>query len=132
VTVADQESVHLPLGLLGFEDQKRYVLLANPDEAPFMWLQMLDDPTRAFLVIAASALPGDYRPELSPEDVEFLGLPGPQDALVLNIVTLRGQGEATVNLKGPIVLNRQTLVGRQVIPVNAGKFPTQHPLRTAP
>jgi len=41
---------------------------------------------------------------------------------------LRNAGQATINLKGPIVINRRTWIGKQVIPVNAAQYPTQHPL----
>jgi flagellar assembly factor FliW len=47
---------------------------------------------------------------------------------VLNIVTLAQDGRATINLKGPIVINRKTLVARQVVPVNALHFNLHHPL----
>lgn len=73
----------------------------------------------------------DYRPDISNEDAEYLGLNDPADALVVNIVTLRGKSGATVNLKGPIVINRHTLVGKQVIPNNAAKFALNHPLSVA-
>jgi flagellar assembly factor FliW len=46
----------------------------------------------------------------------------------MNIVTLRNQGPSTVNLKGPIVVNRCTRIAKQVIPLNAGLYPLQHPL----
>src|SRR5262245_23955366 len=76
----------LPLGLLGFEKFKRYVLLGSPEEAPFLWLRMVDDPNLAFLVVSPSILTNDYEPDLSDEDVQFLGLQNPEDALVFNIV----------------------------------------------
>ncbi|MBI3416697.1 MAG: flagellar assembly protein FliW [Verrucomicrobia bacterium] len=120
--------IHLPLGLLGFEKIKKYVLLADPEEAPFLWLQVMDDPNLAFLVLFPLTIIPDYHPDISAEDAEFLGLEEPADALVFNIVTLRPQGKATVNLKGPIVLNRRTLMGKQVIPVNAAEYSLQHPL----
>lgn len=129
---AKAESViELPLGLLGFEHVKRYFLLADPDEEPFMRLQMAERPNQAFLVVQPRAVVADYQPDLAPEDVEFLGLRQPEDALVLNIVTLREDGRVTVNLKGPIVLNRHTLVGKQVIPLNATSLAVQHPIGPA-
>jgi flagellar assembly factor FliW len=60
--------------------------------------------------------------------VRFLGLEGPEDALIVNIVTVSGPKQATVNLKGPIVLNRRTLTAKQVIPVNSPDFSVAHPL----
>jgi flagellar assembly factor FliW len=120
-----RDVIRLPLGLLGFEHVKNYVLLTNSQEEPFMWLQMLEDAKHAFLVVSPSNVVPDYRPDINEQDVEFLGLNGPEDAVIVNIVTLR-QGRATVNLKGPIVINRHTMVGKQVIPNNAQRFNVRH------
>lgn len=125
---ADPAVLNLPFGLLGFEECKSYLVLRNPDEQPFMWLQMTDGPKQAFLVVPPSAVVADYQPELSSEDVSFLRLESPDDAIIVNIVTLRGGTSSTVNLKGPIVFNRHTRIGKQVIPLNASRFTLQHPL----
>ena len=126
--VNGQKVIELPFGLLGFERVKNYVLLSSQQEEPFMWLQMVDNAPQAFLVVSPFLVMPDYRPDISPEDAEFLGLASPSDAFVVNIVTLRDKGQATVNLKGPIVVNRRTLVGKQVIPNNAADYTLQHPL----
>jgi flagellar assembly factor FliW len=123
--------VHLPLGLLGFEHVKQYRLVADPKEAPFMWLIKHDDPNHTFLVISPFEVAPDYQPNISEEDVNFLGLQRPADALLLNIVTLRNAEHATVNLKGPVVFNRHTLIGKQVIPLNAAQYTLQHPLTSS-
>lgn len=128
LTVREENIIKLPLGLLGFEEYKKFVLLAHPDEAPFLWLQVIDEPELAFLVVAPTVVTDDYEPELSDEDVKSLDLRTSEDAMLFNIVTLRGEDNATVNLKGPIVVNRRTLQGKQVIPVNAGDLPVSHPL----
>lgn len=128
VQVTPDSIIELPLGLLGFEGIKKYVLLSNPGEEPFLWLQMMEAPNHSFLVVPPSAVNPEYRPELSEDDVRFLGLAEPDDALVVNIVTIRVQGKSTVNLKGPLVVNRRTRIGKQVIPLNAGRYPLQHPL----
>jgi len=121
----------LPYGLLGFERVKNYSLLANPGENPFQWFQMLDDARHAFLVLPPGAAVSNYEPDLEDQDVQFLELNDPSDALVFGIVTMRGAGRATVNLKGPIVINRRTWVGKQVIPNNAAQYPVRHPLPVA-
>lgn len=122
--------IHLPLGLLGFEGIKRFVLLVNPEEAPFRWLQVLDDPNIAFIVISPFEVLPNYAPDISSDDVEFIGLKTPEDALVLNIVTLREGGKATMNLKGPIVINRHSLIGKQVVLNNAADYEVQYALPT--
>ena len=93
-----------------------------------MWFQMLEDAKHAFLVLPPGEVVSNYQPDLEKEDVEFLELESPADALILNIVTLRDAGQSTINLKGPIVINRRTWIGKQVIPSNAAQYPVRHPL----
>jgi flagellar assembly factor FliW len=123
-----ESTVRMPMGLLGFEAIKEYSLLADPAEEPFLWLQVPHDANLAFVVIAPQPLLPDYQPDISPEDLAFLGLASTADAAILSIVTVQGPNQATLNLKGPIVLNRRTLVAKQVIPTNASQFSVQHPL----
>lgn len=128
VATNGQTLIKLPYGLLGFERAKNYALLANPHEEPFLWLQMLDNGRKAFLVVSPFLVMPEYLPDIPADDVEFLGLADPSDALVYNICTLRGPGKATINLKGPIVINRHTLIGKQVIPNNAAQYGLCHTL----
>jgi flagellar assembly factor FliW len=123
--------IQLPLGLLGFERIKEYVWEESEDELPFRWLRAVQDPTLTFLVVSPFEVLSEYEPDVSEEDVSFLGLNMPMDALVLSIVTLRPGGRATANLKGPIILNRFTRRGKQVVLSNAADYPLQFPLPTA-
>jgi flagellar assembly factor FliW len=121
-------ALRLPAGLLGFEHMKDYLLIANPAEAPFHWLQVKDDATLAFVVIDPFLVAPDYQPDIPQSDVEALGLDQVADALLLNIVTVHGPAHATVNLKGPIVINRRTRTARQVVIANAARYSVQQPL----
>lgn len=123
--------IQLPYGLLGFERVHQYILLTRPEEEPFMRFQMVGEVKRAFLVVPPHFVLANYAPDLSELDVAFLELNDPAEAFVLNIVTMRAPGEATVNLKGPIVINRRTLIGKQIIPVNAAEYAIRHPLPVA-
>ena len=127
-TLPGESIIRLPYGLLGFERVKNYVLLTRPHEEPFMWLQMLDEARQAFLVVSPFLVLPGYQPDIAEGDVKFLELNDPADALLVNIVTLRDNGHATINLKGPLVINRHTMVGKQVIPNNAAQYSLHHPL----
>jgi flagellar assembly factor FliW len=129
--LGNETVVHLPSGLLGFEQIKKYVLVSDPAEEPFKWLQVPGDSSLAFLVISPFQAVPDYTPEIPDEDVRSIGLEDPQDALVLNIVTLRKNGRSTLNLKGPIVINRFSMIGKQVVIANAAEYSVQHPLPPA-
>lgn len=121
----------LPKGLLGFEQYTSFRVIGRADEAPFCWLQAVEDPTVSFLVVSPFEVLPEYRPSLSAEDNAFLELTGDTDAIYLNIVTLKPGGRATINLKGPIVINAGTRVGKQVVLANAARYSVQHPLPVA-
>jgi flagellar assembly factor FliW len=124
----EEQVLHLPLGLLGFEPIKEYLCVSRPEEAPFLWLQAIQDPTLTFLVISPFEVISEYHPDISEEDAAFLGLNSPDEALILAIVTLRRNGRATANLKGPLVVNRISGRAKQVVLANAGDYSLQHPL----
>jgi flagellar assembly factor FliW len=126
--VARRDAVRMPNGMLGFEQFKDYVLKANPDEHPFAWLQVQANSSLAFVVIDPFVALPDYQPDIPQADVEFLGLKQPDDALLLGIVTIHNEQRATVNLKGPIVVNRHTHTAKQVIIANASAYSVTHPL----
>lgn len=126
--VENENLVRMPHGLLGFEDQKEYVLLENPDEKPFVWLQSIKQNDLAFLLIPPDCIVDDYHPNISDQDVNTLGLSAPDDALIYNIVTVHTDGSFTANLKGPIVLNRFNLQAKQVVPENVSEFSLRHTL----
>ena len=121
-------NVRLPMGLLGFERLKDYLLISNPEEEPFGRLKAKGDTSIAFVVLNPFLIVPDYHPDIPQADVEFLGLKNSEDAMVLNIVTVHKQGQATMNLKGPVVINRHTGIGKQVVIANGADYSVQHPL----
>ncbi len=130
---ADAASGHLlklPKGLIGFPDHTSFELLYQPDQLPFRWLRLIGPDTVHFVVIEPNGIVPEYEPELFDEDAAALGLVDPGDALVLNIVSV-SHGEpvtATVNLVGPIIINRRTGIARQVVLSNHGRYNARHPL----
>jgi flagellar assembly factor FliW len=129
--MATANEVRLPMGLLGFEHLKDYLLVANPAEEPFLWLQVKDNGPLAFVVVNPFLVAPDYVPDLPQADADFLEIRDPEDALLFNIVTLHPAGPATVNLKGPIVINRHTGTGKQVVLANASEYDVHYPLPVA-
>jgi flagellar assembly factor FliW len=120
--------INLPLGLLGFEPTKQYALLANPAEQPFAWLKAEGESSLAFVVIDPFVVLPAYQPEIPEADADFLEIKVPADAVMLGIVTIHGPKQATMNLKGPIVINRHSHIGKQVIITNSAEYSVQHPL----
>ena len=121
----------LPHGLIGFADYTRADLLYQTDHLPFLWMKIhsaIDD--LHFIVIEPGGIVPGYEPEIFDGDAEQLDLRDPAEAMILNIVTLRRQNpvEATANLVGPLVVNRRTRIGRQLVISNYSRFSANHPI----
>jgi flagellar assembly factor FliW len=123
--------IDLPQGIIGFASYKRAELLYMPDHLPFLWMN-LQGPTDSlhFIVIEPGGIIPGYEPEIFDEDAEQLDLRAPSEAMILNIVTLRKQHpvEATVNLIGPLIVNRRTRLGRQLVISNYSRYSAHHAL----
>jgi flagellar assembly factor FliW len=121
----------LPQGLIGFADYSSAELLYLPEHLPYLWLK-LSGPRGPvnFVVIEPGGIIPDYELEIFDSDAEALGISDPTEAMILNIVTIQRQPplHATVNLAGPIVVNRRTRVGRQLIIANYSRYSTRHVL----
>ncbi len=123
----------LPKGLIGFPDETKFELLVNAEELPFMWIRAAERHELGFIVIEPAQILSDYLIEIADDDAASLDIESEDEALILNIVTLRNGEDiesATVNLVGPILLNRSTMEGKQVIVSNHMKFSTKHPILT--
>ncbi|MGH7944679.1 MAG: flagellar assembly protein FliW [Opitutaceae bacterium] len=120
----------LPQGIIGFADYKRAELLYLPDHLPFLWMKLKGPETLQFIVIEPGGIIPGYSPEIFDDDALQLDVRDPSEAMVLNIVTLLRQTpvEATVNLIGPIVINRRTCIGRQLVISNYSRYSAHHAL----
>lgn len=117
IEFATEDVVTLSDGLLGFEENTRYVVLQHGDGGPFRWLQSIEDANLAFLIVDPAYFVPEYAPLLENSQAQALGLTEGTPRLVYTIVTIpKGKPEEmTLNLAGPIVINAQTRMACQVI-----------------
>lgn len=130
---APLKNVRLLGGLIGFPEHTGFELLYHPDQLPFRWIRLLGAEPVDFVVIDPSGIVPDYELELFDEDAESLGIADASDAQVFNIVavTRTQPPTATVNLVGPIIVNRRTGVAKQVVLANHTRYSARYPLVTA-
>ena len=115
--------------MIGFADYSRAELLYLPDHLPFLWLNLSGRlGTVNFVVLEPGGLIPGYEVDMFDNDAEALGISDPAEAMILNIVTLQSQNplRPTVNLASPIVVNRKTRIGRQVIFANYSRYSARH------
>jgi flagellar assembly factor FliW len=122
--------VQLPFGLIGLPKLTTFALAPIENSWPFMSLNWMGNKRMNFVVIDPSGLIPGYGIELSDEDAESLQIESTEDAMVLNIVTVHSSRPQflTVNLIGPIVINRQTGIGKQIIIQNWNRYSSEYPL----
>ena len=127
IDVDERQRIEFPYGILGFEKLRQYVLLDAPQQ-PFYWLQALDLVEVAFVLINPVIFRPDYTVEVPPEELEEIGIDSPDKMVTFAIVTIpQNPAEMTANLQGPIIINKETRIGRQSISTNL-KWEVRHPV----
>ncbi len=115
----DQPVISFSCGLPGFPDAHRFALASlGNDLEPFCRLVCKDQLGVEFVAVPPEGLFRDYKVRVDDDTAAELEITGPDSMLVLNIVTLPTPGhndKPTINLLGPIIVNKQTLAARQVI-----------------
>jgi flagellar assembly factor FliW len=113
----DYVAIRFAAGLPGFPDVHDFhVGPWGPPGSPYLLLRAVDNPDVAFVVVPPWVFYPDYEFDLDDATAEHLELSVADDAIVLAVVTLRDRpDEATLNLLGPIVVNRHTHDAAQVV-----------------
>jgi flagellar assembly factor FliW len=121
----EQEVVVFPYGLAGFESCRSFVVFAA-EAAPFQWLTSVEGPPASFLTIDPRRVLPTYRATLNRSDLERLGATGETTQLLwLAIVLVESDGSIAANLRAPIVINPDTMIGIQVVPQDS-IYPLRH------
>jgi flagellar assembly factor FliW len=117
INVRSDQIIYLEPGLLGFTQYHRYLLIEHNREAPFLWLQCLDNPDLAFVVIDPRVLLSDYQPGPVAQVMRELEVERHEDFKILVILTIPPgkPQEMTANLMGPVVINLKTRQGKQLV-----------------
>ncbi|MDG1138864.1 MAG: flagellar assembly protein FliW [Opitutales bacterium] len=123
-----QNKLILPQGLFGFSQIRAMELMFDKEELPFMWLREEKEDGLAFVVLEPGGVLPDYSVEIADADIKILGITGPEDTMILNIVTLLPDqaNKISLNLVGPIIVNRKTLTGKQCIINNHEDYSARH------
>jgi flagellar assembly factor FliW len=129
IEVATSSFIDLFAGLIGFPQYRNFVLLEYTP--PFSWLQSVERPELAFVVVNAAEFGDEYSFNLPDGDRE-LDIRPDDDVAVFNLVSIRPDpATSTVNLKAPVIVNLRNRKGRQMI-LDDPRFPTRMTLWVGP
>lgn len=101
-------------GLLGFEKFRHYVLLEHSEYHPFRWLISTENENISFAVLDPLLVQPEFAKELPKRLVDRL-FDAKSTSDIFAIVNFRENGGPTINLKSPIVIDRQEMCGEQLV-----------------
>lgn len=108
--------IAFPAGLPGFEACRRFVLLAPEAGGPLRCLRSTTGPAASFLVIDPRSVEPAYDMPLAPVDRQRLAAGAGTSLVWLAVVTPEADGTIAANLRAPIVINPDAMIGAQLIP----------------
>ncbi|MCI7469320.1 MAG: flagellar assembly protein FliW [Lachnospiraceae bacterium] len=120
IDIADDKIIEFPDGIIGFPDLTKFTLIYDKDEdqksRSLMYLQSMDEPQFAMPVVMPNDIFPDYNPTINDDLLEDIGDLTPTNTYVLVTITVpQDITKMTVNLKGPFVINTDTLKGVQLM-----------------
>ncbi len=128
IEISEKQKITVKDGLLGFEDIHDFVLLDFDEGSPFYWLQAEKIPEIAFLIVDPKLIIEDYKLDVDAHDLDKLEVKNDEDMINFAIVTLNDNpAKTSVNLLGPIVINKVTHQAKQLISLS-DKYSVRHPL----
>ncbi len=125
--IEEKGIIEFPEGIPGFENAKKFALLASTEEgSPFQWLQGVDNTELAFVVIDPKVFKPDYSVDVDDDEVEVLKIKDVEKVIVLTIIVVPEDiTKMTANLKAPVLINTENNRGKQVI-LDKGDYELKH------
>jgi len=123
VNLSENDLVTFTEGLLGFSELRKFVLLDDPNDEIFAWLQSCEKPAVAFPILEPELFTSSYNIKLSKHDLEALKLAADSGGggiasrhRIFSIITIPADvTQMTANLKAPIVINVKERLAKQIV-----------------
>lgn len=116
VEVQESDVFQFTEGLLGFADLRKFILIDDPGDEIFAWLQSCETPSVAFPVLEPSLFNPGHKVTLTKGDLESLKLEESAKGVYFTIVTIpEDPTQMTANMKAPIAINPKEKLARQCV-----------------
>ncbi|MCD6442839.1 MAG: flagellar assembly protein FliW [Thermotogae bacterium] len=120
--IDEEKVVRFEKGIPGFENLRDFIVVEKEESYPILWLVSLDSPNVAIPVIDPWLIRVDYTVDIDEETVKELEIEGMEDLRILAVLVIPvgNPKDMTINLMAPIVINKRTGKGKQIIMENSG------------
>ena len=106
-------------------------MLDHDTDAPFKWLQCVEEPQLAFVILDPALFKPDYQVTITTDALIEIQKQESDEISIVTILTIPSDDPTavTANLRGPLVMNHRTRLCKQlVLPED---LPTRYPLFAA-
>ena len=122
IEIDDNKIITFVNGMVGFPDMKKFTIIYDEEKqnkGGIMWFQSLDEPEFAMPVMEPTVILPEYNPTVNDELLSSLGELTSDNLYVLVTVTVPSDiTKMTANMKGPIIINTDTLLASQIVVEN--------------
>lgn len=116
VQIEESDLLTFSEGILGFADLTKFVLLDDPTDDIFAWLQSCEAAAIAFPILEPELFTENYKVNLAKTDYESLKMEDMSKARLFSIITIPDDPTLmTANLKAPVVVNVANHLARQCV-----------------
>jgi len=128
---AEKAEVTFPSGLIGLPHLTRFQLIVDPKLYPLVILRHLGEDELDYMTVDPTIVLKEYSMSIPDADAEELGIsPDGEAPIILNIALVHPTDpkKATANLQSPLVINRQTGIGKQILLENCSSYSVEQEL----
>ncbi len=106
--------------VLGFEKLAKFCLIEREEFWPFLWMQSVEDPAVAFIVVNPALFDNEYRIDINPNEISELEPSSPEMIETYVIANVPDNWkQMTINLQGPILINTANNKAKQLVLMNS-------------
>jgi flagellar assembly factor FliW len=122
----EKDVLFVPKGILGFSQLSKYVIIEKGEYDPFKWLQSVEDPAVAFVIVDPTLFFPNYKLEVHEKELEELNYQQTKELITFVIVTVPADSlQMSADLLGPVVINSKKKIAKQVVMPNS-PYTTKH------
>ncbi len=130
VSITEGDLITFKEGLLGFSGLRTFVILDDPQDDIFAWLQSCEDANVAFPVLEPELFGASKTFKISSRDLHQIESDSNEKCVFFNIITIpEDPTNMTANLKAPVVINIQKRLARQCV-LQDNKLAIREPIFT--
>lgn len=122
VDIEDDKIITFPMGIIGFENLKKFALIYDLDKeekSKISWLQSMEEPLMVLPVINPIDIMEGYAPVIEDELMKIIGDPADADILIFVSLSIPSDiTQMTANFKAPFIINTVDRKAMQVIVEN--------------